>query len=179
MGEAAKEDKAPAAEVKDAAAPAKEAGDDVKADAKVQAETRADDADKNEKEEKEDKKEKEDAPAAADDGEAAATPSKPAKTPTSLARRKSVGQKLNRKGSKARLVHLDAKPGDHYFVKLKGYPAWPAVICDEDMLPQTLIKGRPVTAARPDGTYREDYADGGKRAADRTFPVMYLYTNEL
>ena len=38
---------------------------------------------------------------------------------------------------------------------------------------------RPVTAARPDGTYREDFADGGKRAGDRTYPVMYLYTNEL
>ena len=108
-----------------------------------------------------------------------ATPSKPAKTPVTLARRKSVGPKLNRKGSKARITHLDAKPGDHYFVKLKGYPAWPVVICDEDMLPQTLLKARPVTAARPDGTYREDYADGGKRAADRTFPVMYLATNEL
>lgn len=108
-----------------------------------------------------------------------ATPSKPAKTPVSIARRKSVGPKLNRKGSKARITHLDAQPGDHYFVKLKGYPAWPVVICDEDMLPQTLLKGRPVTAARPDGTYREDYADGGKRAADRTFPVMYLSTNEF
>ncbi|KAL1890406.1 hypothetical protein Sste5346_008233 [Sporothrix stenoceras] len=177
MAEAAKEDKAPAspaAEVKDAAAaPAKEAGD-VKEDAK----TRADDAEKKEdKEEKEDEKgeDKEDAPAA----DEAATPSKPAKAPTSLARRKSVGQKLNRKGSKARIVHLDAKPGDHYFVKLKGYPAWPAVICDEEMLPESLIKTRPVTAARADGTYREDYADGGKRAHDRTFPVMYLYTNEF
>ncbi|OAA63682.1 pre-mRNA splicing factor [Niveomyces insectorum RCEF 264] len=108
------------------------------------------------------------------------TPAKPAKSSSSsLSRRKSVGQKLNRKGSKARMVHLDAKPGEHYFVKLKGYPAWPVVVCDEDMLPQTLIKTRPVTAARPDGTYREDYADGGRRAADRTFPVMYLHTNEF
>lgn len=187
MGEAAKKDKAPVAPVaekKDSAASAKETGDDVKAEAKAEAaadatETRADDADKKDEKEEETAAANEDAPAAADDGEAASTPSKPVKTPTSLARRKSVGQKLNRKGSKARIVHLDAKPGDHYFVKLKGYPAWPAVICDEDMLPQTLIKGRPVTAARPDGTYREDYADGGKRAGDRTFPVMYLYTNEL
>ncbi|KIH87829.1 hypothetical protein SPBR_04874 [Sporothrix brasiliensis 5110] len=185
MAEAAKDDKAPtspSAVVKDAAAPVKETGDDVKADgAKVEAaadpsETRADDGGKKEEEAE---KETDAAPAGAEGGDAAATPSKTAKTPTTLARRKSVGQKLNRKGSKARIVHLDAKPGDHYFVKLKGYPAWPAVVCDEDMLPQTLIKGRPVTAARPDGTYREDYADGGKRAADRTFPVMYLYTNEF
>ncbi len=110
-----------------------------------------------------------------------------APTPTadkSKARRKSAagdskGKKLNEKASKARILHLDAKPGDHFFVKLKGYPPWPAIICDEDMLPVSLIKSRPVTAARSDGSYREDYADGGKRAADRTYPVMYLFTNEL
>ncbi|EFX00969.1 pre-mRNA splicing factor [Grosmannia clavigera kw1407] len=111
--------------------------------------------------------------------ETASTPAKAAKASTSASRRKSVGQKLNRKASKIRTTHLEAKPGDHYFVKLKGYPAWPVIICDEDMLPQTLVKSRPVSAARQDGTYREDYADGGKRAADRTFPVMYLFTNEF
>ncbi len=102
----------------------------------------------------------------------------------SKARRKSTAaeskaKKLNKKSSRARIVHLDAKSGDHFFVKLKGYPPWPAIICDEDMLPLSLIKNRPVTAARPDGSYREDYADGGKKAADRTYPVMYLFTNEL
>lgn len=106
----------------------------------------------------------------------------PAKT---VARRKSTGpaggkgKTLSKKASKARILHLDAKPGDHFFIKLKGYPPWPCIICDEEMLPLSLIKSRPVTAARADGTYREDYADGGKRAADRTFPVMYLSTNEF
>ncbi|KAJ8126142.1 hypothetical protein O1611_g7497 [Lasiodiplodia mahajangana] len=99
-------------------------------------------------------------------------------------RRKSTGvadkgKKLNRKASKAKILHLDAKPGDHYFAKLKGFPPWPVVICEEDMLPQNMLSSRPVTAARPDGTYREDFADGGKRAGDRTFPVMYLHTNEF
>ena len=100
------------------------------------------------------------------------------------ARRKSTGatekgKKLNRKQSKARITNLNAQPGDHYLVKLKGFPPWPAVICDEVMLPQLLLTTRPVTAKRADGTYREDFADGGKRVNDRTFPVMYLYTNEL
>lgn len=109
----------------------------------------------------------------------------PVPSDKSKARRKSAaaaepkGKKLNKKQSKARILHLDAKPGDHYFVKLKGYPPWPAVICDEEMLPGKLVNSRPVTAARPDGTYRDDYAEGGKRMADRTFPVMYLHTNEL
>ncbi|KAI1132084.1 hypothetical protein F5Y10DRAFT_261563 [Nemania abortiva] len=99
-------------------------------------------------------------------------------------RRKSTGvvdkgKKLNRKASKPKIQHLDAKPGDHYFAKLKGFPPWPVVICEEDMLPQNMLSSRPVTAARPDGTYREDFADGGKRAGDRTFPVMYLHTNEF
>lgn len=103
----------------------------------------------------------------------------------SKSRRKSIGggaakgKKLNKKASKPRMMNLDAEPGDHYFVKLKGFPQWPVIICDEDMLPASLLKSRPVTAKRADGTYREDYADGGKNIADRTFPVMYLHTNEL
>lgn len=110
-------------------------------------------------------------------------------TPTSdgksKARRKSGGvpehknKKLNRKASKAKITHTNAKPGDYFFVKLKGYPLWPAIICDETMLPAILLEARPVTAARADGTYREEYADGGKKVSDRTFPVMYLHTNEF
>ena len=89
------------------------------------------------------------------------------------------GKTLNKKASKARILHTDAQPGEHYFVKLKGFPQWPVVICDQDMLPATLLKTRPVTAMRGDGTYRDDYQDGAKKVADRTFPVMYLHTNEL
>ncbi|KAI1764813.1 hypothetical protein GGR53DRAFT_301258 [Hypoxylon sp. FL1150] len=98
-------------------------------------------------------------------------------------RRKSTGdaksKKLNKKASKAKILHVDAKPGDHYFAKLKGFPRWPVIVAEEDMLPLSMLNTRPVTAARPDGTYREDIADGGKRVQDRTFPVMYLYTNEF
>lgn len=118
-----------------------------------------------------------------DDANAAAPNASKSKTP---ARRKSTagadgakGKKLNKKGSRAAITHIDAQPGQHFFIKLKGYPQWPCIICDEDMLPHALIKTRPVSAARSDGTYREDFADGGKRAADRTFPIMYLATNEL
>lgn len=99
------------------------------------------------------------------------------------ARRKSAGdaktKKLNKKASKAKILHVDAKPGEHFFAKLKGFPPWPVIIAEEDMLPSSMLNTRPVTAARPDGTYREDIADGGKRIQDRTFPVMYLHTNEL
>ncbi|KAI3342792.1 hypothetical protein F4824DRAFT_119928 [Ustulina deusta] len=105
-----------------------------------------------------------------------ATKSQPRRKSTSVTEK---GKKLNRKASKAKILHLDAKPGDHYFAKLKGFPPWPVVICEEDMLPHNMLNSRPVTASRPDGTYREDFADGGKRAADRTFPVMYLHTNEF
>ncbi len=103
----------------------------------------------------------------------------------SKARRKSAGvpehknKKLNKKASKVKMSHADAKPGDYFFIRLKGYPLWPGIVCDESMLPQSLISTRPVTAARADGTYRTDYEDGGKKVHDRTFPVMYLYTNEL
>jgi hypothetical protein len=113
-----------------------------------------------------------------------ATTTKIPTKPASSNRRKSGGggatrKSLSKKNSKARITHLDAKPGDYFLVKLKGFPEWPAIICDESMLPQALLTSRPVTAARPDGTYAEAYADGGKRVNDRNFAVMYLHTNEL
>jgi len=101
------------------------------------------------------------------------------------ARRKSSGipehknKKPNKKASKAKMTQIDAQPGDYFYIRLKGYPLWPGVVADETMLPSALLKTRPVTAARPDGTYREAYADGGPKVNDRTFPVMYLHTNEL
>ncbi|KAI9640806.1 hypothetical protein NHQ30_010646 [Ciborinia camelliae] len=124
------------------------------------------------------------APAADESAEVAdVSASTPASASKSKGRRKSGvpehKKKLNKKQSKAKLTHTDAKPGDYFYVRLKGYPLWPAIVCDEDMLPSTLIKSRPVTAMRADGTYRSDYEDGGSKAKDRTFPVMYLFTNEF
>lgn len=63
---------------------------------------------------------------------------------------------------------------------MKGHPPWPSVVCDEEMLPHSLLTSRPVTARLPDGTFRKpEYADGGKRAHERTFPIMFLHTNEF
>jgi len=42
-----------------------------------------------------------------------------------------------------------------------------------------MLETRPVTAMQEDGTYRADYADDGKRAHERTFPVMFFNSNEL
>jgi hypothetical protein len=124
---------------------------------------------------------KEDAVAPAEESvDGSATPADKSK-----GRRKSVGvpehkgKKLNRKQSKAKITHVDAKPGDYFYVKMSGHPSWPAIIADEDMLPQALLSSRPVTALRPDGSWREDLADGGKNVASRKFPVMYMGTNEL
>jgi hypothetical protein len=101
-------------------------------------------------------------------------------------KRKSTGgvpehksKKLNKKKSMQKITHLDAQPGDYYFARLKSYPPWPSIVCDEEMLPQTLLTTRPVTTKQQDGTYRADYADGGKKAHERTYPVMFLQTNEL
>lgn len=77
------------------------------------------------------------------------------------------------------VMHLNVQPGEYWYVTMKGYQAWPAVICDEEMLPESLLSKRPVSAMRPDGTYREDFADGGKNVRDRRYPVMFLGTNEL
>ncbi|KAI9873921.1 MAG: hypothetical protein M1823_007804, partial [Watsoniomyces obsoletus] len=100
-------------------------------------------------------------------------------------RRKSGGvpehknKKLNKKKSMSRITHLDAQPGGYYFARLKSYPPWPSIICDEDMLPDSLLTTRPITTKKADGTYNEAYGDGGKKVTDRTFPVMFLYTNEF
>ena len=115
------------------------------------------------------------------DGPAVATPSAPAKKATaSSAKRRSSGvpehksKKLNKKKSK-QVLNTDAKPGQYYLARMKGHPWWPAIICDEEMLPAVLINSRPVTTAQPDGTYKKaEYADGGKRMGERTFPIMFL-----
>ncbi len=89
-------------------------------------------------------------------------------------------KKLNKKKSVKDLqLHLDVKPGEYYFARMRGYPAWPSIICDEKMLPEILLRTRPVSAMRMNGTYREDFEKGGKNVADRTYPIMFLATNEL
>lgn len=110
----------------------------------------------------------------------------PADKKSSASKRKSSsgivepkGKKLNKKKSMSKITHTDAKPGEYYLARLKGYPPWPSIICDEEMLPDILINTRPVTTKKSDGTYNEAYADGGKKEADRTFPIMFLGTNEL
>ncbi|KKY25996.1 putative pwwp domain-containing protein [Diplodia seriata] len=104
--------------------------------------------------------------------------------PTSNGRRKSTGgdkggkKQLKSKKSMAN-INLDVQPGTYWWARMKGYAAWPVIICDEGMLPETLLTKRPVSAIRPDGTYREDFADNGKNVRDRRYPVMFLGTNEF
>ncbi|KAL1898072.1 hypothetical protein Cpir12675_002091 [Ceratocystis pirilliformis] len=128
----------------------------------------------------EDKAESEDKDTEMKDADAASGKKQKA-TNKAIPKKKSGGGSSGGKKKKATRTsqYLDAQPGDQFLVKLKGFPAWPAIIADEDMLPTQLLSTRPVTARRADGTYRDDYADGGKRMNDRTFPVMYLYTNEF
>lgn len=113
-----------------------------------------------------------------------------ADTPTTGSKSKSAGRrksgvpehksrKLNKKQSKAKMTQIDAKPGDYFYIRFKKYPLWPGIVADESMLPAAMLAKRPVSAASPDGVYRDDYADGGVRAKDRSFPVMFFATNEL
>lgn len=125
------------------------------------------------------------AKAAPADAEAAA-PAETNGTPASAKkssknRRTSTGatQKLSRKKSQSRITHLDAKPGQTYLARLRSYAPWPAIICDEGILPPSLLETRPVTAMQKDGSYKGEYGDDGRRAHERTFPVMFFDTNEL
>jgi hypothetical protein len=76
-------------------------------------------------------------------------------------------------------LRLNVSPGEMYMVAMRGYQPWPVIICDEEMLPESLLSKRPVSAKRIDGTYRADFLEGGKNAKDRRYPVMFLGTNEL
>ncbi|KAF4769451.1 hypothetical protein HAV15_008353 [Penicillium sp. str.  len=125
------------------------------------------------------------AEAAPADAEAAA-PAEANGTPASAKkssknRRTSTGatQKLSRKKSQSRITHLDAKPGQTYLARLRSYAPWPAIICDEGILPPSLLETRPVTAMQKDGSYKGEYGDDGRRAHERTFPVMFFDTNEF
>ncbi|KAI1907211.1 hypothetical protein LOZ12_005788 [Ophidiomyces ophidiicola] len=104
---------------------------------------------------------------------------------SSISKRRSSGipehrsKKLNKKKSVARITHLDAQPGQYYFAHLRSYAPWPSIVCDEEMLPQSLLVTRPHSAKQKDGTYTEPFQDGGKKVNERTFPVMFLHTNEF
>ena len=107
------------------------------------------------------------------------TPDTAKKSSNGGSRRKSSvpehkSKKLNKKKSKPTL-RLNAQAGELYLARMKGHPPWPSIIADEDMLPDIIKKNRPVTAAQPDGTFKKaDYAEGGKREHERTFPIMFL-----
>lgn len=74
---------------------------------------------------------------------------------------------------------MDAKPGQYYLARLRSFAPWPAVICDDEILPESLLEARPVTAMQKDGSYKGEYAEGGRRTHERTFPVLFFETNEL
>ncbi|KAF2467570.1 uncharacterized protein BDR25DRAFT_63824 [Lindgomyces ingoldianus] len=76
-------------------------------------------------------------------------------------------------------LRLNVSPGDYWFVAMRGFAPWPVIVCDEEMLPETLLSKRPVSAQRIDGTYREDFLPDGKNAKDRRYPIMFLGTNEF
>jgi hypothetical protein len=84
-----------------------------------------------------------------------------------------------KKGKKEVKLNLDVNPGDMHMVSMRGYQPWPVIVCDEEMLPESLLSKRPVSAKRIDGTYRDDFLEGGKNAKDRRYPIMFLGTNEL
>ncbi|KAK8164419.1 hypothetical protein IWX90DRAFT_416191 [Phyllosticta citrichinensis] len=144
------------------------------------------DAEKPESEQADNTEVKEDEKAEADAGGNTTAGVNGASAPAkSNGKRKSTGgvpehknKKLNKKKSMPNL-NLSVKPGEYWWARMKGYASWPVIICDEGMLPESLLNKRPVSAIRPDGTYREDFADGGKNARDRRYPVMFLGTNEF
>ncbi|KAI4221507.1 MAG: hypothetical protein L6R36_006861, partial [Xanthoria steineri] len=87
---------------------------------------------------------------------AAESTSTPAITQTRASKKKGEHKtkRLNKKALSKQITNLDAEPGQYYLARMKGYPPWPSVICDEEMLPMDLLQNRPVTTKLPDGTYK-------------------------
>ncbi|KAL1304017.1 hypothetical protein AAFC00_000458 [Neodothiora populina] len=113
------------------------------------------------------------------EGASAATPA------SAKGKRKSTGgvpehknKKANKRKSMVNIIS-GAQPGDYFFAKFKGYAPWPSIICDESMLPETLLATRPVSTINAQGELRADYREDGKNAKDRTYPIMFLETNEF
>ncbi|KAH7399531.1 hypothetical protein BKA66DRAFT_166898 [Pyrenochaeta sp. MPI-SDFR-AT-0127] len=118
--------------------------------------------------------------------DASATNGTPAgKKATNGKRKSGVNQSEQKKKTpakgkkKAPELRLNASAGDMFMVAMRGYQPWPVIVCDEEMLPESLLSKRPVSAKRIDGTYREDFLDDGKNAKDRRYPIMFLGTNEF
>ncbi|KAJ5637249.1 hypothetical protein N7490_007128 [Penicillium lividum] len=119
---------------------------------------------------------------ASEDAEPAApkTNGTPASKSKDQRRSSGVGEKkLNRKKSMNRIINKDVKPGQYYLSTLRSFAPWPSIVCDEEMIPQTLLDSRPVTAMQLDGKFRADYADDGRRAHERTYPIMFFGSNEF
>jgi len=142
--------------------------DDVTADAQGEKSTASDDAE------------------AAPASDAPATNGTPAPKKAANGKRKSVAgvpehkkKTPAKKGKKPVELRLNVSPGDMHMVAMRGYQPWPVIVCDEEMLPESLLSKRPVSARRIDGTYREDFLEGGKNAKDRRYPIMFLGTNEF
>ncbi|OAP54176.1 hypothetical protein AYL99_11711 [Fonsecaea erecta] len=91
----------------------------------------------------------------------------------------SKSKQANKRKSTSKITHVDAQPGDYYLARGRGFRPWPCIIADESMLPEKLINTRPPSTKQIDGTYNEAYADGGKKVDERTFPIMFLSTNEF
>ncbi|KAE8852686.1 hypothetical protein PTNB29_10076 [Pyrenophora teres f. teres] len=130
--------------------------------------------------------------AASDDAEAAPASDAPATNGTPAPKKTTNGKRKSgagvpehkkktpaKKGKKAVELRLNVSPGDMHMVAMRGYQPWPVIVCDEEMLPESLLSKRPVSARRIDGTYREDFLEGGKNAKDRRYPIMFLGTNEF
>ncbi|KAG9188260.1 hypothetical protein G6011_02183 [Alternaria panax] len=130
--------------------------------------------------------------AASDDADAAPASDAPATNGTPVPKKAANGKRksgagvpehkkktLAKKGKKELKLRLNVLPGDMFMVAMRGYQPWPVIVCDEEMLPESLLSKRPVSARRIDGTYRADFMDDGKNAKDRRYPIMFLGTNEF
>lgn len=79
------------------------------------------------------------------------------------------------------LAQVSPRLGQYWQVVRDG-KVCPVVVCDEDLVvnPQYLNqKKRPISAARPDGTWHESYVPHVDSEGNRRIPGLFLETLEL
>ena len=106
-----------------------------------------------------------------------------ANTPASRAKTKSMPKSASRRKSLANLKGKGApgkekepkkyEPGQYVMAKMRSYPPWPAIVLNQELLPEVLLK--------PGGTGRvknKSLESVGSAAWHTQYPIMFMGTHE-
>jgi hypothetical protein len=99
--------------------------------------------------------------------------SKTKSTPKASSRRKSLAN-LKGKGAPGKEKELKKyEPGQYVMAKMRSYPPWPAIVLNQELLPEVLLK--PIGTGRVKNRSLESV---GSAAWHTQYPIMFMGTHE-